>query len=340
MPVRIAVTGVGHWHAFEDAAYLTHLARLPDVSVVAIEDPDPASTARVADRLDPTLGTPTRWTDCGDMLAATRPDFVIALGRPATMAATAHRLLDARIPFLMEKPMGLDAAAVEGIADHAARTDGFAAVPLFQRYLPFAIRARAMIAEGRLGPISHLSIRNLRPGSDRYVRWGSAWMLDPAAGGGCLRNFGLHALDLFLHILGEEGTVVAAQVSSRALGEAVEDFACLQLRSASGVIGTIEVGNGFPHAGPIDAGRGDIAGDSEMALSGRDALLLAGKDGKLRVITAGGQEMLPGRPAEPPAFAMLRDTLANWRAGRPPVTDARDCARAMRLVDVAYALAG
>ena len=340
MPVRIAVTEVSHWHALRDAAYLTHLAKIDDVGLVALHDPDIGCARRVAAALDPALGAPALFTDRRRMLHDARPDFVLALGRHRAMAAIAHDLLDAGLPFLMEKPMGIDADEVRAIADRADATGGFAAVPFFQRYLPFVARARAMIADGSFGPLSHLSFRSLRPGSHRYVEWGSPWMLDPAiAGGGCLRNVGLHGLDLFLHILGEDAEVVAAGISSRALGQPVEDYACLHLRSASGVLGTVEVGNTFPYAGPPDPDRNYVRADGELLLSGRDALLAA-RDGTLRMIAADHQEVASARPDEVPAFSILRDTIARWRAGEPPVTDARDCWRAMALADQGYRLAG
>jgi predicted dehydrogenase len=162
-------------------------------------------------------------------------------------------------------------------------------------------------------------------------------MLDPAvAGGGCLRNVGLHGLDLFRHILGEAAEVTGAVLSHRALGLAVEDYSAVTLRSADGVLGTVEVGTTFPFRGT--PGPGDRRADQQLALAGRDALLVA-QDGELRLVTAGAQTTMAGNPAEPPPLTMLRDTIAAWRDGRPPPVPARDCARAMALADAAYAVA-
>jgi predicted dehydrogenase len=212
-------------------------------------------------------------------------------------------------------------------------------VPLFQRYQPFVTRARAAIGEGLFGPLSHMSLRSIRPSSDRYVEWGAPWMLDPAiAGGGCLRNVGIHLFDMFLHVLGEDAEVLGAHVSSRALGQPVEDYACVQLRSESGVAGSIEVGNTFPYRGS-PAREGDyVRAESDLLLSGRDALLTA-KDDSLRMIAADRQEVASARPEKAPPLAILEDTLDGWRNGRPPVTDVWDCWRAMALVDAAYAAA-
>ena len=125
------------------------------------------------------MGSPPTFTDYKKMLATVRPDFVVALGRHSRMAAIAHDLLDAGYPFLMEKPMGISAAEVEAVAAKAARLDAFVAVPLAQRYAPFATRARELIAAGRFGKLSHIYVRINRPGPARYQAWDCAWMLDP-----------------------------------------------------------------------------------------------------------------------------------------------------------------
>jgi predicted dehydrogenase len=329
--IRLAAIGVSHWHSLYDSAYLRHAVGMPDVELVAVQDP----SAEIAARRAAALGRPPVFTDYREMLERIRPDFVIALGRHRSMPETAHYLLDRRYPFLMEKPMGIDAAAVRRIADEAAATGAFVAVPLGQRYHPFVARARQLLAEGRFGLLSHVYFRLNRPTSARYAAWDSPWMLDPeAAGGGCLRNLGPHGFDLFLFLTGEEAQVTGAQLSWRARGQPVEDFASVLLRSSSGILGTLEVGNTFPGDGT----------DGEWKIAGRDAILVLSYGGEpaptLRLITASGEEATPGEPAEPLALTALRDALVHWRRGAPPPISVEDCARAVQLVDQAYALAG
>src|SRR6202040_1903842 len=105
------------------------------------------------------------------MLETCRPDFVVALGRHSRMASIAHDLLDHGYPFLMEKPMGISAAEVDAVAAKAAKLNAFVAVPLAQRYAPFATRARQLLAAGRLGPLSHIYVRINRPAPARYPAW-------------------------------------------------------------------------------------------------------------------------------------------------------------------------
>jgi predicted dehydrogenase len=325
MSIRIAAVEVSHWHALNDAAYLRHLLAMPDVELVGIQDSDPALVAKRAAEVK----NPPTFTDYKKMLAELRPDFVVALGRHSQMAAIAHDLLDAGYPFLMEKPMGLNAAQLEPVAEKAAKRNAFVAVPLAQRYGPFARRARDLMAAERIGPLSHVYVRINRPGPARYKAWDCPWMFDPAeAGGGCLRNLGSHGLDMFLHLTGEDAQVTGAQVSRRAHKLAVEDYASVTLRSQSGVLGTVEVGNGFPRDGT----------DGEWKLAGRDAILTM-KDGALKLATAAGDEMLPGTDVTAPYFTTLRDALDHWQQGKAPPIGVQDCLRAVRLIDQAYACA-
>ena len=326
MTIRIAAIEVSHWHAVYDAAYLRHLVAMPDVELVAVQDSDAGLVAKRAAE----VGNPATFTDYRQMLTSVRPDFVLALGRHCQMAGIAHDLLDQGYPFLMEKPMGINAAEVEAVAAKAARLNAFVAVALAQRYGPFAARARELLAAGRFGPLSHTYVRINRPGPSRYPAWDCAWMLDPAeAGGGCLRNLGSHGLDMFLHLTGEPAEVTGAQLSRRAHERAVEDYASVMLRSRSGILGAVEIGNTFPRIGT----------DGEWKLAGRDAILTM-KDGIIKLATAEGDETLAGADVTAPYFLAVRDALDHWRRGAPPPISVHDLVPAVRLIDQAYQRAG
>jgi predicted dehydrogenase len=322
--IKIAAIGVTHWHSLYDAAYLPLLHAMPEVRIVALHDDDAAIAAERASK----LGNPPTFRDYKIMLADTKPDFVIALGRPTDMAATAHYLLDNGFPFLMEKPMGYNADEVRGVADKARAVKGFAAVPLPYRYQPQIALAQRLIAEGRLGTLSHIFHRSMRPTSARYPAWGAPWMLDPkVANGGCLRNLGPHGLDVFTLLTGEDAEVTSAQLSARGLGQPVEDFAAVMLRSVSGVVGTVEVSNLYP-------GQGALA---ELQVCGSDGMLVV-SGGAARVVTREGSETVALAAVDKPSRLILEDVLARWRRGDGPLTSAEDCYRAIRLVDRAYAL--
>jgi hypothetical protein len=101
------------------------------------------------------------------------------------------------------------------------------------------------------------------------------------------------------------------------------------LRSAGGILGTVEVGNGFPRDGT----------DGEWKIAGRDAILTM-KDGLLKLATAAGDEVFPGTEIAAPYFTAVRDALDHWQRGAPAPIGVQDCLRAVRLIDQAYARAG
>lgn len=342
MPVRIAAIGVSHWHSIYDPAYLRQLHKMEDVEIVGLQDANRTVAAHRAAQ----VGNPAVFTDIRQMLDATRPDFVLALGRHDSMAETAHHLLDRGLPFVMEKPLGLNATQVAGVVQKVVSTGGYVAVPMPQRYSVFAREALALKAKGGFGPLSHIYIRMNRFSSARYPAWDSPWMLDPAiAGGGCLRNLGAHGFDMFMLLTGEKATVTGAQVSHSVGGERIEDFASVLVRSASGVLGTIEVGYAFPRKtteGESTASPTDKlldGADGEWKMSGRDAMIAA-KDGVLRIVTRNGETTRSSAPEGNPSFTVLEDAIRCWREGTPPPVSARDCLRSVELIDQAYRLAG
>src|SRR5882762_5581887 len=99
MTIRIAAIEVGHWHAVHDAASLRHLTAMPDVALVGVQDSDAALAKKRARE----VGSPPTFTDYPLMLAETKPDFVLGLGRHRQMAKIAHDLLDRGLPFRSEE---------------------------------------------------------------------------------------------------------------------------------------------------------------------------------------------------------------------------------------------
>lgn len=326
MAIRVAAIGVCHWHSIYDSAYLRHLAAMEDVKIVGVHDDQPdIATHRVSEIGG---GIPT-FTSSSVMLDTVAPDFVLALGRHDTMAQTALDLLDRSIPFIMEKPMSFNARQLRGVVEKAESTGGFAAVPLNMRDTPFFTHAKRLRDEGMYGSITHLYQRMNRPTSDRYPAWGSPWMLDPAAAnGGCLRNLGAHGLDTFVNLTGEgeEIEVTGCQLSWSALGKPVEDYTSVLVRSKSGILGTIEVGNGFPRDGT----------DANLKVAFERAILRM-EDDRIVLETPDDSYDLSTNDDAP---SVLRRSLDAAVQGDPPPVSVADCYKAVRLIDLAYIAAG
>ena len=270
IPRRVAVTEVNHWHSSYDAAYLQVLRDL-DVDIVGVSDADAALAEDRARRFESRA-----FADYRAMIDETKPDFVVALGRHIDMPAIARFLIEADIPFMMEKPMGTTAEDVNALADLAEARGAWAAVPFPNRLLPWAVRAKAMIEAGEFGQISHVVMRLIRPTMQRYVEWDSPWMWDrELAGGGALLNLGGHGMDLARMLLGPDVSVATAVISNRVHQAQVEDYALATLRNGDGALIHVEVGYTWP-TWPANESDLEFKVAGEKAASARGARWPAG----------------------------------------------------------------
>ncbi|MCZ4590091.1 hypothetical protein R1X32_02200 (plasmid) [Rhodococcus opacus] len=113
------------------------------------------------------------------------------------MAAISHKVVDRGIPFVIEKPAGVDVPQLQAIADAAHRAKVPATVPFVQRNAPVETWLR------QAGDIVYERLSFVAGPPGRYRRNGSPWMLDPPrSGGGCLTNLGPHFVDLALRHIG------------------------------------------------------------------------------------------------------------------------------------------
>ncbi len=99
------------------------------------------------------------------------------------------------------------------------------------------------------------------------------------------------------------------------------------IESASGVLGTVEVGNAFPGEGT----------DGQWKVAFRDAILIENNT-EVTLETADGTQTLP--PPDGPSPDILRHTVEAASKGDEPPVSVRDCYLAVRLIDLAYIAAG
>ena len=324
--LRVAVVGVGHYHATYPPYYLQLLAK-HGARLVGVSDPN-LTMAEVAAQRSWTVA----FADYRTMVEETRPDLVLALGRHVDMPDAFRYLVDVGVPFIAEKPWGTDAETVRELATLAESRGAWVATPFSMRYSQWADAARQLIASGAGGVTSHIVFRMIRPGVSRYLDYGSPWMLSKReAGGGVLINLGVHGFDLCRYLTGEEPELLSSVVSNAAQGQEVEDYASVVMRTPSGVIFHNEVSYTYPR---LDGH------DDERKLATAKRLLRATPTG-LRITDADRDEVVSppeGYVTEWDAF--IADCLDRLRRGEPPPNMPRDTARAVSLVFAAYEMAG
>jgi len=225
-PLRVAVAGAG-------AIGRRHIALVQarsDAELVAVIDPSPAAAA-LATRLDvPGLAS------LEEALASSlRPDAVIlatpnALHVPQTLACLA-----ANVAVLVEKPLAHSLAEGERLCQAVAAQPGARVLVGHHRaHSPLMARARALIAQGRLGRLVAVSGSALFCKPDSYFE-DAPWRRQ-AGGGPILINL-IHEIGNLRALCGE---IVGVQASSAQAvrGFEVEDTAALVLRFANGVLGS------------------------------------------------------------------------------------------------------
>lgn len=326
-PQRVAVIGVGHYHATLAPFYL-QLLQNEKVDIVGVHDPDRAVAEDRARRCGSTA-----YTDYRAMIDKTKPEFVLSLNRHVEMPGPFRFLVDSGIPFLAEKPWGVDAATVNSLADYAEKKNAWACAPMSFRYSWWARTAREMVQKKQLGAISHMLVRFNQPGVQRYIDEGNSWMLNKAtAGGGALLNLGFHGFDLCRYITGEDPKVVSAVTSHSIWHREVEDYAFVTLRTPSGMVFLNEASYTFPTNGS----------DTERKIAGEKALVRATAAGDgVQIIGPGRNETINAPADFVGSWAgVVKDCLDRIGRGEPPPATVRDCARAVSLTFDAYRAAG
>jgi predicted dehydrogenase len=319
MSLRVAIAGVSHWHA---ARYIAALGAA-GATVIAVSDHDPQRAAQFA----AALGCRS-YADAAAMFDADRPDLVVAMPRPCDGAALVKDLLDRRLPAIVEKPVTRTALELAGLAERAEREEAYLAVPFVGRMSP------VWEALEDAGAVRHAHIRLINGPPERYADAGCPWMLDPAlAGGGALRNLGIHAADALLRIAGPPLTIVAARIRHGA--HPIDDYAIALLEASSGAQLILEAGYTFPLAA-AGMSRG---GDTCWRVTTQHAYI-TDDEATLTIVRAAGETTLPSLTSAERYAAFVHDAIARLRRGDPPRATLAECRAAQHLVDSIYAAAG
>ncbi|MBL8701589.1 MAG: Gfo/Idh/MocA family oxidoreductase [Alphaproteobacteria bacterium] len=320
MSPTIAFVGIAHWHA---PIYLDCLSRI-GIRVVGASDLDAEAGRAASARLGLDF-TP----DAADMLARARPDFVFVTPRHDRALDELAPVLDRRLPFLIEKPMGVDGRIAAEVARRTAAAGVWAAPALPNRLLEIWDRLARLEAAGRLGALLHASFRLINGPPGRYRTMHHVpWMLDPAiGGGGALRNLGMHGADAILRLArGATPALAAARTTRHGFRERVEEYATAVMTLPDGAVMQVEAGYSWaPSSG----------GDFEWRIAATGAYLQQTK-GLLVVREAGGA--IETLETEQPSYLPMVDrVLADFGAGRPPFATLAECAAATDLCDRIYA---
>ena len=223
-PTRIAIAGAGTI----GQAHIAVAQRSPNCRLSAIVDPSPAAVA-VAKAANVPL-----FTSLGDLLAADRPDGALLATPNHLHVPQALQCIEAGLPILLEKPIATTVAQGEQLLKVVNATGARVLIGHHRAHSPIMAKAKEVVQSGQLGQLVAVmgSATFFKP--DDYFD-SAPWRRELGAGP-ILVNM-IHEVHNLRMLCGD---IVAVQAfaSHATRGFVVEDSVAINLRFASGVLGT------------------------------------------------------------------------------------------------------
>ena len=226
--VRFALVGAGGIAQSYAQAFRGH----PAAELVAVADTRPGAAEKLAEPFGA-----RSYAAYEDVLThGPAVDAVLICTPPNTHEPITAAFARRGVHVLCEKPFTVTAASARRMAATAAECGVLLTMASKFRFVADVARAKELIDAGAVGDV--VLWENAFTGRvDMSGRWNS----DPAAaGGGVLIDNGTHSVDLMRHFLGPLADVQAVE-GKRVQGLRVEDTVRLFVRSACGIMGTVDL---------------------------------------------------------------------------------------------------
>jgi predicted dehydrogenase len=272
------------------------LPTFPDVEIAAFCDVVPAKAEALAQQYGVKAYTQPR-----EMLAAERLDAVYVLLPPFAHGEAEQAAIAAKVPFFVEKPIGLDLSVLREVAAGVKQTNLLTAVGYMNRYRKSVQRARDVFRQD--APIlaygGWLGGRpRARADSDGIGSW---WVQRSKSGGQFVEQV-THTVDLARYLLGDAEEVSA--VATKAFNKSkegtpanydIEDASLVNIRFKSGAIATLMA----------SCATGVGGGVTLNVYAENHAALFTGWEHSLRLLSKQGEETNEESiPGEPDIFAV------------------------------------
>ena len=221
---RIAVAGAG----YIGQAHIAMLQQSSTCELAAIVDPSPAARTLAAQ-----AGVPF-YASLEQLLAEGPPDGVVLATPNQLHVAHANLCMDAELPMLLEKPLAPTVDEGRLLAERAQAVNARILIGHHRAHSPIMAKAREVIAAGTLGRVVSVMGSALFFKPDEYFAE-APWRREVGAGP-ILLNM-IHEVHNLRMLCGEI-TAVQAFASQAVRQFPVEDTVAINLRFASGALGT------------------------------------------------------------------------------------------------------
>lgn len=191
LPVRIGAIGAG----FIADYHLAGLAAAGGADVRVVCGRTPETTQALATR----YGIPEIATDWRQVLGRKDIDAVVITTPDNTHAEIAIAAAQAGKAILLQKPMATSSAECRKVIAAARAARIHLQVSFMHRYFEEVVRTREILAEGKVGKVFSVRMRNATPGPD----WKTWFFSRAAVGGGAVMQLGVHGIDVLRHLFGD-----------------------------------------------------------------------------------------------------------------------------------------
>lgn len=239
IPVGVGIVGLGRSGTY----HFERIGLREDARVVAVFDGNPACGDFAASRHVPHPATWEQFLQFPDI------EVVIVATPPATHAALAIEALRAGRNVIVETPLALTVAEADSVVSAAREAGRSLIVAHLHRWDDDYRTARQALAGpstsgGTLGcPVSLRQIvaqYNPAAGVLQRSTAPAAWRLSHATGGGALWEFGIHAFDQLLQLMGREPENVVAHLSPASRASDCDDGFMALVTFSGGVTAHVE----------------------------------------------------------------------------------------------------
>ena len=239
MPVKYGVIGCG---AIAQRRHIPECVANPDSKLVALADPMPGRAGELAQRYGATA-----FTDYKKMLEDAEVDAVVVAGPNSLHAQQSIDALNAGKHVLCEKPMATTREDAKAMLQASQKNRKYLMIGLNQRLMPPHVKAKEILATGRLGSVLSFRTAFKHPGPEGWsVDAAKSWFFKKGqASMGVTGDLGVHKADLMRWLLGQEITDVGGFVTTLhkrdEQGNLIEldDNAILTIKTDGGVIGSM-----------------------------------------------------------------------------------------------------
>lgn len=226
--LNIGIIGLGRMGLMHTAIFNS----LPESRVVAVVDPA-MFPAKPLSMLNPNIKV---YKTAEKMFRNENIDGVLIASPVGYHIENAMECVQNNIPFLMEKPLAVNALQAEPLIAELEKKQLPNMIGYMARKIDSFIEGKKIIDSGALGKI--LNVKGTVYVSQLFKQ-GKGWRYDPkVSGGGVLESQGSHLLDLLYWYFGTIKMVNADTLSVYSQG--IEDFTHVMIHFASGLKGWID----------------------------------------------------------------------------------------------------